>query len=125
MRADRRLVMPLFAVVAMGLYFFFSPRLPKDQTIEIVLGDAAAKVVAVRLTYEDPGSSWTSEIELNYPKKSAPRVVHHAPHMPDGDYRLAIDVTGAAGGAHVDRRVVLRGGTTSVDVSEALALALR
>ena len=37
MKVDRRLLLPLFATVALGLYFLFAPRLPKDQVVEVVL----------------------------------------------------------------------------------------
>lgn len=124
MRADRRLILPLFAAVALGLYFLFAPRLPKDQTIEIVLGDAASKVTDVRLSYDDPRHDWASEVELSFDGKPAPRVVHHEAKMPDGDYKLSIDVSGHGSGTHVERNVSLRGGTTSVDVSQVIVAAL-
>ncbi len=124
MRADRRLILPLFAVVALGLYFLFAPRLPKDQTVEVVLGDAASKVTSVRLAYEDPNHDWASEVEFNFASTPAPRVVHHETHMPNGDYKLSIDVTGHNGNTHVERTVSLGGGTTSVDVASVVLAAL-
>ena len=124
MKADRRVILPLFAAVALGLYFLFAPRLPKDQTVEIVLGDAAPKVTEVRLSYDDPSHDWASEIDLSFEGKAAPRVVHHEPHMPDGDYKLSIDVSGHDHVAHVERNVSLHGGTTSVDVSQAIMASL-
>lgn len=124
MKVDRRLILPLFATVALGLYFLFAPRLPKDQVVEVVLGDAAPKVTEVRLSYDDPAHDWSSEVDLSFAGKPAPRVVHHESHMPDGDYKLSIDVSGHDHGTHVERNVSLRGGTTSVDVSEAITTAL-
>lgn len=120
MRASRRLLLPVLAVGALGAWFLFSPRLPKDQTLEIVLGDSARDVTAVRFAYEDARTDWSSEVELNFTKGRAPRVVHHEGRLPDGDYALALDVTCAEATVHADRRVSLRGGTTSVDLSEVL-----
>ena len=114
------MILPLFAVVALGVYFFLAPRFPKDQAIEVVLGDAASKVTSVHLAFEDTKGDWTSAVELNFESKPAPRVVHHEARMPDGDYVLDIDVTGEVAATHVERKVSLRGGTTSVDVSEAI-----
>jgi len=126
MRSDRRLILPLFVVAALGIYFFLAPRFPRDQVVEIVLGDAAPKVRSVRIAYEDTKGDWTSEIELNFEHEPAPRVVHHETRMPDGDYKMAIDVSGTDGGTHVERRVTLAGGgSTSVDVSEAVLAELR
>jgi len=117
------MILPLFAVVALGVYFCLAPRFPKDQVIEVVLGDAASRVTTVRLAFEDKKGDWTSEVELNFDGRPAPRVVHHDARMPDGDYTLEIDVTGDGPEAHVERHVSLRGGTTSVDVSEAILSA--
>lgn len=121
MRVDRRLILPLFAVAGLGVYFFLMPRLPKEQTVEIVLGDSAAKVDTVRISYEATTSEWSSEVELHY-KGGAPRVVHHEAKMPDGSYKLSIDVSGPGAGAHLERRAELSGGTTSIDVSESVAM---
>jgi hypothetical protein len=119
-RPERRVVAPVLAVAALGLYFLFAPRLPKDQTLELVLGDASRDVTAVRVAYEDARTDWTSEVELNFEAGRAPRVVHHEAHMPDGEYVVGIDVVTAARTTHVERRVAFRGGTTAVDVSEPL-----
>lgn len=115
---------PLFALAGIGLYVLLAPKLPKTQTVELVLGGAASKVVYARMAYTNVAAAWSSEVELNY-LNGAPRVVHHETQMPDGDYDLAIDLRGKVGGAHFDRHVSLRGGATSVDVSEAAASALR
>ena len=124
MKADRRVILPLFAAVVLGLYFLFAPRLPREQVVEVVLGDAAPKVTEVRLAYDDSSHDWSSEVDLSFEGKPAPRVVHHESQMPDGAYKLTIDVTGRDRGTHLERNVTLAGGTISVDVSEAITAAL-
>jgi hypothetical protein len=112
---------PLFVVLlmlAVGGYFLLSPRLPKDQSVNVVLGDGADRVTDVTLRYTAHGESETAR-EATFHFDRAPRVVHHEPRLPDGDYDLAIDLRGPTNGAHVDRKLALSAGaTTSVDLSE-------
>lgn len=49
-----------------------------------------------------------------------PRVVAHELRLPNGEYRLDIEVDTRDGRRAVQRRVTLEGGSTQVDVSTAL-----
>ncbi len=116
----RRPILVVLFVLALGGYWFLSPHLPKDQSVNVVLGDDAAGIQDVTLRYVAHGEAETAR-EATFHFDHAPRVVHHEPRLPDGDYDLSIELRGGAPAlsAHVDRRVSLSGGaTTSVDVSE-------
>lgn len=124
MTLDRRRVSLLvFAVLGAALYFVLAPRWPKDQSVNVVLGDGAGGVREVTLRYEAAtgGEDWSREATFLYAQNRAPRVVHHAPRLPDGDYVVDIELRTAAGGTSVSRNVALRGGSTSIDVADALA----
>lgn len=117
----------LFGAFGAGAYFFLAPRFPKDQSVNVVLGDAAPSVTDVSLHYaieDDPESS--RDVTLHFDHGKAPRVVHHEARLVDGAYLLTIEVRGDGAHAWSDqRRVELRGGgSTSIDVSERLRSAL-
>lgn len=120
----------LFGAVAIGAYFLLAPSFPKDQNVNVVLGDAAPQVREVTLRY-DPAkgeNDWSRQVTLRFDSQAgAPRVVHHQARLPDGDYVISIEARGAAGmAASTERRVQLRGeSSTSVDISEAALAALR
>jgi len=120
----------LFGAVGVGAYFFLAPSLPKDQSVNVVLGDAAPNVNEVTLRYDSAkgDTDWSRQVTLRFDSSAgAPRVVHHEARLPDGEYVIAIEARGAAGtAATAERRVDLRGGSsTSIDVSEAAMAALR
>lgn len=123
--------MLLFAAVGVGAYFFLAPAFPKDQSVNVVLGDAAPSIQEVTLRY-DPAkgdSDWSRQVTWRFDgsRSRAPRVVHHAPRLPDGDYVIAIEARGAGGvAATEERRVQLRSdSSTSIDVSEATLAAFQ
>lgn len=120
---SRRPLLVVLLVVALGAYFVVSPRLPKDQTVNVVLGDDADRVTDVTLRYTVEGDTETAR-EASFHFDRAPRVLRHDTKMPNGDYVLVVDLRGA-GTAHVERRVTLSGGSTHVDVSEAKMEASR
>lgn len=112
----RRPILVILLVLALGAYFTLSPRLPKDQTVNIVLGDDAERVHDVTLVYTQDGESETAR-EATFHFEHAPRVIRHDARLPNGDYTIAVDLRGS-GSAHVERKVKLAGGSTNVDVSE-------
>jgi hypothetical protein len=109
----------LFGALGVGAYFVLAPKFPKDQSVNVVLGDAAPSVTEVSMHYaSDQDAELARDVTLRFDKGKAPRVVHHEARLPDGDYRVAIEVRSD----HVwtkERRVRLEGGSTSIDVAEA------
>lgn len=118
-RRGRRPILVIALVLALGGYFFLSPRLPKDQSVNVVLGDRAERVNDVTLRYTAEGEAETAR-EATFHFDHAPRVVHHDARLPNGDYTLAVELRGQISD-HVERRVSLSGGSTNVDVSEVRA----
>lgn len=131
----RRGITLLFAALGLGAVFYLSPGVPRDQTVEIVLGDRAAKVRALELHYASASAAptetldgdWTREASFRYGQGvSPPRVVHHELRLPDGDYVVAIDLFVGIGDA-TEKTTLVRnvrldaGGSTSIDVAEAIA----
>lgn len=113
----RRPILVVILVLALSAYFFLSPRLPKDQTVNLVLGDGADRVTDVTLRYTLDGESETAR-EATFHYDHAPRVIRHDARLPNGDYVITVDLRGS-GTAHVERKISLSGGATNVDVSEA------
>jgi hypothetical protein len=136
----RRGLVLLFAAVAAGSLFVFGPPIPRDQTVEVVLGAAAPKIAQIQLRYgprragstaNDMDRDWTREVTFRYGQGvNAPRVVHHEPRLPDGDYVVEMDIAmrnqDDAGDQGSDKVRVTRnvrlaaGGSTSIDVAEAI-----
>ncbi len=124
-----------FAIVGIGLLLFslFAKKIPHEQTVRIVLGDAAPRVTEVHVRYAEraanaqkggPGdgatAEWLRDATFQFARGSAPRIVSHLPSLADGDYLVEIDVQTAEKPATIDRRVTFSGGTTSLDVSQAI-----
>ena len=138
----RRLAFLAMLAAGAALYFTLAPRWPKDQTLHVVLGDAAPRVTEVGLRYGNAGTNaarehddpdrrghegdtppaedWTREVTFRYALRSAPRVITHAARLPDGDYLVEIDLTTPTERTTVQRRIRLSGGVTSIDVAESL-----
>jgi hypothetical protein len=65
---------------------------------------------------------WTREATFGFSGGNAPRIVTHEPRVADGDYVVEIEILKASHAiVRVQKRVTLDGGTTSIDVSEAVA----
>ncbi|MBX3189888.1 MAG: hypothetical protein KF819_22875 [Labilithrix sp.] len=107
-----------FLILAAGLaiFFYFSQKSPREQHVRIVLGPGAPEVTAVELQYV-ADDEIMREARMTYEAGRAPRVVAHDPQLPDGEYRLKIDVDTREGRRAVERRVTLGGGTTQVDLA--------
>ena len=93
---------------------------PREQHVRIVLGAAAPDVTAVDVAYVGKDGDTLREAHFTYPKGTAPRVVSHEPQVPDGDYRLQIEVDARDGRRAIQRQVTLGGGSTQIDLSQAL-----
>ncbi len=130
--ARRRLGALIVAAAALTLYFALQTRWPKDQVIHVVLGASAPRVTELSVRYaphapKEPTSErgrmdedWTREATFRFPEGSAPRVVTHEARLADGDYDVQIDLQTPSQRSTIDRRVTLAGGTTSIDISEAV-----
>ncbi len=119
----------LFGAVGVGAYFFLAPRFPKDQSVNVVLGDAAAEVTDLSLHYATSGDGdhdAARDVAMHFERGKAPRVVHHEARLADGEYVVSIELRGEGGRAWSDeRRIALHaGGSTSIDVSERALSAL-
>jgi hypothetical protein len=134
----RRVPALLVLAVGLGVFLLFGPKIPRDQAVGIVLGDAAATVreVTVRYRLQAPSTAASPqnqsdrgeltdevlrEVSFRFPRGGAPRVVRHEPRLADGDYLLEIELVTDQSRTTVTRAVGLLGGATSVDVSRVLA----
>ena len=101
-----------------GAWFVLAPRFPKDQSVNVILGDGARDVTDVRLHYTSASNDELSrDVALHFELGKAPRVVHHEARLPDGEYDVAIEVTRARGVWSDQRHLRLSGGSTSIDVA--------
>ncbi len=122
MALDRRKLGPL-ALVAAGLliWLVLGRKVPQDQVVRVVLGDAAPRVTEVRLRYQPDGDAeFTREATFPYPKGTAPRIVTHEPRLAGGDYMVEIELSEGNDRALVHRKVKLDGNPVSLDVKESL-----
>ncbi len=124
----------LFLVFGALVAVYLGTQGPKEQHVRIVLGPAASDVTSLDVRYVSDDGEVARSTHFTYAPGAAPRIVSHEPQLPNGEYRLEIDVDladpapdGAApardGRRTVQRQVTLGGGSTQVDVSTALTRA--
>lgn len=109
-----------FLLFGLAVAAYLGMRGPHEQHVRLVLGDAAPEVTGLEIQYVDSDGEVAREARLSYPAGSAPRVVSHEPELPDGTYRLKVDVATRERRVPVERSVTLGGGSTQVDLSQAL-----
>src|SRR4029078_838809 len=97
---------------------YVASKAPRDQHVTYVLGALADRVIALEVQYVAADGDVARDTRLAFEPGQAPRVVSHEPKLPDGDYRLRIDLDTREGRRSTERRVTLGGGTTQVDLSE-------
>jgi len=104
--------------VALTAYLVVGPRFPKDQSVNVVLGNAAPDATEVTLRYTADGERDSArDVVLHFDEGKAPRVVHHEPRLADGPYVVAIEVRGPRGSLADERHVALHGdGSTSINL---------
>ena len=124
MDADRkrRVARIVLVAAAVALFLVLSRHWPHDQTVHVVLGDAAPRVVELQVAYraEEEVGDFSRRATFGYARGAAPRIVTHEVRLPSGDYTIQIGLlTGDANGsrATIERRVTLAGGSVSLDVS--------
>lgn len=109
-----------FLVFGLAVAAYLGMRGPREQHLRLVLGDAAPDVTGLEIQYIYEDGEVAREARLSYPGGTAPRVVSHEPQLPDGTYRLRVDVATRDRRVPVERSVTLGGGSTQVDLSQAL-----
>ena len=107
-------------VFGLALAVYLGARGPREQHVRIVLGDGARDVTALEIQYGHDETDVARDARFTFEAGSAPRVVSHDPKLPDGDYRLRIEIDARGRRVSVRRQVTLGGGSTQVDVSAAL-----
>ncbi len=116
-RERKRRIVSL-AILAGGgaVVAYMATRGPKEQHVRFVLGDRAKAVTELAVKYTSASGEAVRETRVSWDAGDAPRVVALDPRLPDGDYRLEIDVDTREGRRSGERRVTLGGGTTSVEI---------
>lgn len=109
-----------FLVFGLGVAAYLGLTGPREQHVNLVLGDGAPEVSRVDVQYVDEEGDVAREARFAYPAGAAPRIVSHEPHLPDGAYRLRVDLGTRERRVSVERSVTLGGGSTQVDLSQAL-----
>jgi hypothetical protein len=104
-------------LMGVGLAAYLSKHGPQEQHVRIVLGRGAPEVTEVDLQYVSPDGDTARDAHFSFSKGNAPRVVAHEPKLPNGPYRLQIDIDAHDVRRSVQRQVTLGGGSTQVDVS--------
>lgn len=122
MESDRRKRILKFCVLAAALAFaaYVQMQSPHPQRLNFVLGAAAHTVKGIELEYIAPGGEGAITARFAYEQASAPRILAHAPELPDGDYQVRIDVDTREGHRSAERRVTLGGRTVQVDLTGVL-----
>jgi hypothetical protein len=110
----------VFLAIGIGVTTFLAKRGPHEQHVRFVLGDAAGEVTGLEVQYVDQDGEVAREARLSYDEGKAPRIVPHEPELPDGAYRVKVDLTTRERRVSVERSVTLSGGSTQVDLSATL-----
>jgi hypothetical protein len=109
-----------FLLIGLAVAAYLGMRGPHEQHLRLVLGDAAPDVTGLEIQYVDQDGEVARAARLSYPAGGAPRVVSHEPELPDGTYALRVNVATRERRVPVERSVTLGGGSTQVDLSQAL-----
>lgn len=110
-----------FLLAGIGAVAFLKMRGPHEQHVRFMLGDAAGDVTGLEIQYVDADGDVAREARLAYPAGQAPRVVPHEPELPDGAYKVKVDVSTRERRVSVERSVTLSGGSTQIELAAALA----
>lgn len=110
----------VFLVFGLLVAVYLGTLKPQEQHVRVVLGAAAPEVIGVELQYIAEDGEIARQTRFTYPAGAAPRIVAHEPELPNGEYRLQIEVDTRDGRRGTQRQVTLGGGSTQVDVSSAL-----
>jgi hypothetical protein len=116
-----------FAFLGIGIAVtaYLAKRGPHEQHVRFMLGDAASEVTGLEVQYLDADGDVARETRLSWPSGAAPRVVPHEPELPDGAYKIKVDIGTRERRVSVERSVTLTGGSAQVDLSAALVPSAR
>lgn len=122
MTFDRKKLAPVVLVAALlSFWLVLGRKVPADQVVHVVLGDASPRITEVRLRYAPQGDAeFTREATFHYDAGKAPRVVTHEPRLAGGDYTVEIELMVGNDRALVQRKVKLEGNPVSVDIRDSL-----
>jgi hypothetical protein len=109
-----------FLAIGIAVTAYLGTRGPHEQHVRFILGDQAPEVTSLEIQYVDKDNDVAREARLSYPAGSAPRVVPHEPELPDGTYKVKVDVATRERRVSVERSVTLSGGSTQIDLAAAL-----
>jgi hypothetical protein len=102
----------LLLAVGFGVWSWIAPKAPHDQSVDVVLGDRAADVEDLTVRYMQDREP-ARQVAFHWSHGSAPKIVHHAPRLPDGEYGVDIELGGASGISSVHRSVKLEEGRST------------
>lgn len=110
-----------FLAIGIGVTAYLAKRGPHEQHVRFMLGDSAGEVTGLEIQYVDADGDIAREARLSYADGKAPRVVPHEPELPDGPYRVRVDVSTRERRVSVERSVTLSDGrSTQIDLAAAL-----
>lgn len=109
-----------FLAIGIGVTTYLAKGGPHEQHVRFVLGDSAPEVTGLEVQYVDKDGDVAREARLSYGSGQAPRVVPHEPELPDGPYKVKVDVSTRERRVSVERSVTLSGGSTQIDLGAAL-----
>jgi hypothetical protein len=99
---------------------WIAPKAPHDQSVDVLLGDRAPEVEDLTVRYTQSDREPARQVAFHWTHGAAPRVVHHAPRLPDGEYGVDIELGGSHGFSSVHRSVKLEEGrSTQIHAEEA------
>jgi hypothetical protein len=115
------------AVLALGLTaaMYLGARSPKEQHVRLMLGDAAPQVTQLEVRYVREADEVVRQARFSFAPGQAPRVVAHEPSLPDGDYRIVVDIDLTEGHREIERRVTLSSGSTQLELGASLHAPVR
>ncbi|MGH7280709.1 MAG: hypothetical protein ACRELY_04240, partial [Polyangiaceae bacterium] len=110
----------------------FLPKIPRDQTLRVDLGDLAPRVTTLTIRWAaraDHGENkanpdarsaniegWTGEVTFRY-ENGAPRVIEKKIRAADGDYVVEIEIESKGGHRTTAKMISLAGGSVTLDVA--------
>ena len=106
--------------MGIGVTVFLAKRGPHEQHVRFMLGDKASEVTSLEVQYVDKDGDVARDARLSYAAGTAPRVVPHEPELPDGAYKVKVDVTTRDRRVSVERSVTLTGGSTQINLGPDL-----
>lgn len=124
----KRLVYLGLLIAAVGIFLVMSRVWPREQTIHVILGEAAPRVEEVELSFIPAGAaedddSRARRISLHYPAHDAPQAITQAPKLANGDWLIELAVMVPGDSIVVHRRLKLEGGVVTLDVAHQVPTA--